>query len=56
MTFINGIDSLWSGALPATLLYDGNGRKLWFREGRTSYDTLKTRIDPLLVDRSVQTP
>lgn len=56
MTFINGIDSLWSGAMPATVLYDASGRKLWFREGKTSYDSLKARIDPLLVSRSGPTP
>ena len=56
MTFINGIDSLWTGALPVTLLYDASGRKLWFHEGKTSYDSLKTRIDPLLVSRSEPKP
>jgi len=45
MSFINGIDPRWTGALPATLLYDGAGQGLWFHEGKTSYDTLKTRID-----------
>lgn len=48
MRFINGLDARWSGALPATLLYDGAGRRLWFHEGKTSYDTLKTRIDDAL--------
>lgn len=48
MPFIDGLDSLWTGALPATLLYDGSGRKLWFHEGRTSYDSLKTRIDAMV--------
>jgi len=56
MPFIDGIDSLWSGALPATLLYDGSGNKLWFHEGKTSYDTLNTRIEALLAAPSVRTP
>jgi thiol-disulfide isomerase/thioredoxin len=48
MPFIDGLDSLWSGALPATLLYDGAGNRLWFHEGKTSYDTLNTRIEGML--------
>lgn len=56
MPFIDGLDSLWSGALPATLLYDGAGNKLWFHEGRTTYDTLKTRIDAALAVPSAPTP
>jgi thiol-disulfide isomerase/thioredoxin len=48
MPFIDGLDPRWSGALPATLLYDDAGKRLWFHEGKTSYDTLKTRIDDLL--------
>jgi thiol-disulfide isomerase/thioredoxin len=48
MHFINGLDARWTGALPATLLYDGAGRRLWFHEGKTTYDTLKTRIDEAL--------
>jgi thiol-disulfide isomerase/thioredoxin len=48
MHFINGLDARWSGALPATLLYDGAGHRLWFHEGKMTYDTLKTRIDQAL--------
>jgi thiol-disulfide isomerase/thioredoxin len=33
MTFINGVHPAWSGALPATLLYDSHGRLLEFWEG-----------------------
>jgi len=56
MPFIDGLDSLWSGALPATLLYDGEGNKKWFHEGKTSYDTLKTRIEAMLTTPSSRTP
>ena len=28
MAFIDSLDAGWSGALPATVLYDGSGRKL----------------------------
>jgi thiol-disulfide isomerase/thioredoxin len=33
MAFINGVHPKWSGALPATLLYDAHGRLLEFWEG-----------------------
>ena len=33
MPFINGVHAAWSGALPATLLYDAHGRLLEFWEG-----------------------
>jgi thiol-disulfide isomerase/thioredoxin len=56
MPFIDGLDSLWSGALPATLLYDGAGNKKWFHEGKTSYDTLQTRIDALLAPAASRAP
>jgi thiol-disulfide isomerase/thioredoxin len=48
MRFIDGIEPRWSGALPATFLYDGDGKKLWFHEGKITYDTLKTRLDAAL--------
>jgi biotin carboxylase/thiol-disulfide isomerase/thioredoxin len=48
MPFIDSLDARWSGALPATLLYDEKGRKLWFHEGQTTYDSLKTRIEGAL--------
>lgn len=33
MAFINGVHPAWSGALPATLLYDARGRLIEFWEG-----------------------
>lgn len=48
MSFIDGLDARWSGALPATVLYDGAGRQIWFHEGRAASDTLKTRIEEAL--------
>jgi thiol-disulfide isomerase/thioredoxin len=53
MPFIDGLDARWTGALPATLLYDGAGRGLWFHEGRAAYDTLKTRIEEALAAPAV---
>jgi len=49
MPFIDSLDARWSGALPVTLLYDGAGRQLWFHEGKSTYDTLKTRIEGALI-------
>jgi thiol-disulfide isomerase/thioredoxin len=48
MVFINTLDSLWSGALPATFLYDGAGRKVRSWEGRQSYETLSREVRDLL--------
>ena len=48
MRFIDGIEPRWSGAQPATFLYDGDGKKLWFHEGKVAYDTLKTRLEAAL--------
>ena len=56
MPFIDSLDARWSGALPATLLYDGAGRQLWFHEGKTTYDSLKTRIDQALTRPSEPAP
>ena len=56
MPFIDSLDARWSGALPATLLYDGVGRQLWFHEGKTTYDSLKTRIDQALAPPSEPAP
>jgi thiol-disulfide isomerase/thioredoxin len=56
MRFIDGLDPRWSGALPATIVYDGAGRPLWFRQGRSTYDTLKTRIEEALAASSTPAP
>jgi len=44
MQFINTLDSLWTGAIPATLLFDGAGRKVRFWEGKQSYETLSRAV------------
>jgi len=36
MTFINGINPRWTGSLPATLVFDRQGRQVAFWEGRAS--------------------
>jgi thiol-disulfide isomerase/thioredoxin len=37
MAFINTLDERWSGALPATWVYDGNGNKRHFWEGKKDH-------------------
>jgi len=56
MPFIDSLDARWSGALPATVLYDGIGQQLWFHEGKTTYDSLKNRIDQALAPPSEPAP
>ncbi len=42
--FVDGLESKWSGAIPATFLYDGSGNfvKMW--EGKASYPVIKKRV------------
>lgn len=41
--FVNGFSENWSGAVPATFVYDGDGTLLEFWEGKVSYEELKQR-------------
>lgn len=43
--FINVINPGWSGSLPATAVYDGDGNRLAFWEGKVTYDQLVQRIE-----------
>ena len=42
--WINRIDSNWTGAIPATIIYE-NGKKIFFHEGEITYDELKSEIN-----------
>lgn len=44
MEFINGLNPRWSGALPATFVYDGRGALRSFREGRTTHAALESLV------------
>lgn len=44
MKFINSLNPKWSGALPATFVYDGQGRLRDFWEGKASYEKMKERL------------
>ncbi len=46
--FIDGLDARWTGALPACLLFDREGRKVAFWEGKLSYKELAGKVKPLL--------
>jgi thiol-disulfide isomerase/thioredoxin len=43
--FINAVNRSWSGALPATLVYDSHGKEHWFHVGQQSYEDFKNQID-----------
>ena len=42
-TFVDGLERQWSGAIPATFVYDGSGKLVRFWEGRASYPVIKKR-------------
>jgi thiol-disulfide isomerase/thioredoxin len=46
--FIDGLDPRWSGALPATFLYDRDGTLRDFWEGDLSYEGFLERLRPWL--------
>jgi thiol-disulfide isomerase/thioredoxin len=43
--FIDAVSEDWTGALPATAVYDRNGTRLAFWEGKVSYDELAQRVN-----------
>jgi thiol-disulfide isomerase/thioredoxin len=48
MEFINALNPRWSGALPATFLYDSTGKLRDFWEGEASYDVIARKVGALL--------
>jgi hypothetical protein len=52
MEFIDGLDRRWSGALPATFLYDSSGRLRNFWEGKADYATLERRVQDVVSGRA----
>jgi thiol-disulfide isomerase/thioredoxin len=44
MVFINGLDARWSGALPASFLYDGRGGERRFWPGRVTLPDLEAAL------------
>jgi thiol-disulfide isomerase/thioredoxin len=50
--FIDGLDPRWSGALPATFVYDRSGTLRDFWEGDLSYEGFLERLKPWLNDKA----
>lgn len=48
MEFIDGLDRRWTGALPATLIYDAKGQPVAFWEGGADSARFESAIAPLL--------
>ena len=46
--FINGLSAEWSGALPATFVYDREGKLRHFWQGQTGYVMLEQRVREIL--------
>jgi len=46
--FVNGIDLRWSGALPATFIYDGSGKLKYFWEGAANYKEFEQKVLEIL--------
>ena len=44
MAFIDALEPRWSGALPASFVYDREGKLVESWQGRVSYDTFEKRI------------
>ena len=44
MAFIDALSPQWTGALPATVVYDGRGNRRWFHEGKADYATLERQV------------
>ena len=56
MTFIDALDPQWSGALPASFLFDGRGRLVQRWYGEVTDDALKAAWDRLVPRHKGRTP
>jgi thiol-disulfide isomerase/thioredoxin len=52
--FINAIDPRWTGAFPATMIYDGSGKLRAFWEGAESYTTFEKAISDVLNQQTME--
>lgn len=43
-TWINKMDNAWSGAIPATIIYNSSHQKIYFNEGQMTYQQLDSII------------
>jgi thiol-disulfide isomerase/thioredoxin len=56
MAFIDSLDRRWSGELPSTFLFDGQGKKQRFWPGTISYDDLARGVRRLLPSEKTKRP
>jgi thiol-disulfide isomerase/thioredoxin len=49
-TFIAAVDPEWSGAIPATFLYDGRGARARRLIGQQTLESLESALEPLLAE------
>lgn len=54
--FIDGLSPQWSGALPATFVYDAGGRLVRFWEGRAAYSAFEEAVLEALAASDPATP
>jgi thiol-disulfide isomerase/thioredoxin len=52
MAFIDGLDKRWSGALPASFIFDGKGRLLHFWPRQITHDELEAKLTEALKRRT----
>jgi thiol-disulfide isomerase/thioredoxin len=46
--WIDKVDDSWSGTIPATVIYEPEGKKVYFQEGQMTYEQLSDKIKPFL--------
>jgi hypothetical protein len=54
--FINSFDPAWSGALPATFVYNDRGERVHSFLGTVTYDSLEREVVPLVGATPVAAP
>lgn len=50
-SFINSVNPEWSGALPATFIYDANGKQVEFLTGERTFEQFETKVKKFLVSK-----
>jgi hypothetical protein len=53
--FIEAIEPRWSGAFPATLIYDASGKLRFFFEGARPYRAFEQKVLEVLTQTSANT-
>jgi thiol-disulfide isomerase/thioredoxin len=53
MEFISGLDERWTGAIPATFIYDDRGTLHHFIEGKVSYEQIERKVQDVLTKPKV---